>query len=686
MQWTQLLPLVPALIGVYLIPGLMILWSAGVRGANLVALSAPISMTLVSGSAILLQLLSIKFTPLSTLAMAVLVSALTLVLRMFWNLKFMPVAPGPEAPSRLRSLMVQSDIISQPSKPITAPAVRRRNLALCLGLLLVAGIIAYNYLSAIGSLTNISQTFDDIYHLNAVKLIADTGNGSSLTLGNLTPASQGFYPAGFHDSAALVSVISGQPVNIAINAVNIFTAAVVWPLSCMFLISRIWGFSTQFLALGLVLAGSFSAFPYLSIGWGVLYPNHTAIALLPAALGLAIEACRVGHARPKRALGPLIVLIAVAPGLVMAHPSVAMALLAFMGPIILYRIVKSVQADLPDNRGKMVQWSSLGILYLLVAVVSWIYIRPDLGGAPWSANQTPSRALGEIFLSSPMGAPTPWIIAILLITGIAVAARKFRENWWLFGIFAVASILFVFSSGWGSGRLRSFIVGVWYNDSFRLAALLPTVTLPFVVLGGSFIFNYLRKKTERLSASLSRVNSKIPRSLSTANVNWGFAIFLVVVTLGSQIGTLGPIKSSIKSYFEVKQDSALLTSDALSLFEKIPDIVPVSDTIVANPLEGASLVYALANRKTVAPHVFGERSAEEKILLEHWQDATFNTQVCPVIKEKRAYWALDFEGPKITDIPDTNAGIDNLKDNPRLGIVKVAEVGKARLFRITACG
>ncbi|MCW1249407.1 hypothetical protein ODZ83_04260 [Acaricomes phytoseiuli] len=681
MEWFQLLFSLPALILVYFIPGLVILWCAGIRGLNLL-LAAPVSITLISGSAIVLGFVNLPFTPAAVAIITVITAVLVLLTRWLWSFRVLSAGEKQSASTAFKSLAQPSNLLITRSLPPTKKIQWAQFIAISGTFIAVALIIAANYATSIGSPQAISQTFDNIYHLNAVKYIVDTGNGSSLTIGNLTEASRGFYPAGFHDGAALFVQLSGQSVNAALNFVNIFTAAVIWPLSCAFMISRFCGPQTRYLTITLALAGGFSAFPYLSMTWGVLYPIHAALAILPVALGLAAEFIGVTQERYRSWRGSLLGLCAVVPGLTLTHPSALMALLVLTTPMLFYRLFQALAIR---SKALSVKWVVITGIYLVILTGAWLTLRPDLGGAPWSQIQTDARAVGEILTSAPMGETVSWLLTILLLLGLTVVIRQFRTRWWILGGFLVTAILYVLASGWGSGRLRSLLVGVWYNDPYRLAALLPLASLPIIVLGASAVFSYLYRAVNHiLRAPMTRSLRRWTQGEHRARYAT-LAVFLILLMAGSQFGALNRVKQNIQSSFELSRTSPLLTIDESELLKQIPEIVPPDETIVAAPIQGGSLVYALENRKTIAPHAFGDRDAEETLLLRHWQDAKINPQVCKAIKDEKAYWAIDFPGVPVGEVNENFSGTANLEDQPELGIREVLAVGNAKLFRTTAC-
>jgi hypothetical protein len=678
MTWWETLPTFAATILVYFLPGLLILAAAGVRRLNLAALAAPVSASVAGSVAIVLPYLGLPFNPVSYFSFSVLLAVLVLALR--YSIRHRTHGNGLgkflEANAPMES--------SGGSAWVTRWAIP-------FAVVFPAVIITARYVAGFGSPDSFSESFDNIYHLNAVRHIAETQNGSTLTLGNLTEASQTLYPAAMHDAMALVLMLGAPSVMVAVNVGTIVTGAIVWPLACIFLISRVVGYRPVPLIAAGVLSAGFSSFPYLMVAYGVLYPYHAALAILPVALGLAAESLGMSRGPSEWKLPPLLALGATLPGLALSHPSAAVGLLVLISPIV----VASLARLWSGNRSGLVtkahakKWSLLTAMYFVATLAIWVTVRPDLASAGWTAIQTNARAVGEVLGSAPMGATTAWLLLILTIAGFCVIVSDLGRYWWIAGIYLIGAVLYIVASSWSDGDVRNFLTGVWYRDSNRLAALLPMVTLPVAVLGAEWIV----KRVSKIALALSQTPDRLPRPTrqllqrtgSKSGVIAG-GLVLIALGVGAQGGSLSSVQERLTTVFTTTEESRPLTKDDVALFGELTNIVPPDDMIVANPRTGASLAYAFSGRRVIAPHIFGTRTDQERLLLEHWGEAAYNERVCPAIREMDAYWALDFGTDEIfTPQGEPHLGLRDLPDNSAPGMELVKEVGDSRLFRVTAC-
>jgi hypothetical protein len=679
MTWWQTVPTFASAVVIYFLPGLAILAAAGVRRLNLLALAAPVSTSVAACAAVVAPYLHLPYTPGVYFAISAILAAGTFAARWWWTRKARGAGHladnGPLNPNDLGRWTAI--------------------LAVPLGVAFAALMIGRRFVTGFGSPEDFSQTFDNVYHLNAVHHIAQTQNGSSLTLGNLTDASSYFYPAGMHDMMALLQMLTGNSVPVVVNVGTIVIGALVWPLGCMFLISRLVAYRAVALMAAGVLAAGFSAFPYLLIGFGVLYPNNAAIALLPVLLGLAVEMLGMSRSPASSFLPPTLAFCAALPGMVLTHPSALVALLGFVAPVILGRLVREYldwRAG-QSTRQAVIPWVIASAAYLAAAAAAWIVLRPGLGAAPWTPFQSNARAIGEILGSAPMGTTTAWVLAILTVIGLYVIARTLRRTWWILGMFLVGALLYMVVSSWPPGTFRTLLTGVWYNDSFRLAALLPLVTLPVAVFGAEWLIWRLRALVSYLSTLQPEQAAGLPAPLATIAklrlpaVTSVVSVWIVFGLMGvaAQGGTLTQVQDRLHTVFAVTPTSDLVNEDELKVLQEVGGKVPADGVVVANPLVGGSLVYALSDRQALAPHIFGERTETEQLLLDHWDEAAYNKDVCPAIRKLNAYWALDFGTKTVIPTEDPFPGLADLAAGTTPKIEVLASSGDARLVRTTAC-
>jgi len=635
------------------IPGAVLARSLGARGITWLGMSAPLSMTLISVGAVAAQLVHVRWSLGFLIGFAAALSVVAAALR--WI------------------LVTRRSSDRQPLVTIASPA---RIAALIGSLVLAAGIIGTRFTHIFISPGNISQTYDNVFHLNAVRFILNTGDGSSLYLGTLNPhGGKSFYPGAWHDLVALVVGATHVPIPVGVNAVNIVLGGLVWTISGIYLATRVLGTRPAVFLVAGAMAGAFSAFPYLLVDFGVLYPNFLAITLLPALIGLAADIFGLSAVpHPGTALG-LVLMAVAAPGLALSHPSVFMALGAFVLAPLLYWLYRQICARV---RGTL-SWPLLIASVLTVAVyaevlnIFWLTIRPSEKASFWPPTQTVAQAIGEALTNAPQGRPVSWAVMVLTAIGIYALVRS-RKYVWLLGAFGVSVLLFVAVSGFEKGDVRSYFTGVFYNDSYRLAAMLPTVGLPLAVFGAVWLFDII---TARAKAGFQGNKGALATIAAV-----GTAASLGVAWAAQDVSVNYATDRASENYV-LSPESALLTSDENTLLERLDSHVPAGATIIGNPATGASLAYALANRTVILPAVGTTATPLDATLLNQLPNIATDPAVCAAVDKLDAFYVLDFGGQQINDLQLPFPTSAELAATP--GLVVVDQAGPAILYKITSC-
>ncbi|CEA08643.1 hypothetical protein BN1051_02000 [Arthrobacter saudimassiliensis] len=530
----------------------------------------------------------------------------------------------------------------------------------------------------------ISQTFDNIFHLNAVRYVLDTGSASSLTLGEMNGG--GFYPAGWHGLVSGVVLLTGAEIPIATNMVAIAVAALVWPLGCVFLTRQIVGDRILPMLAAGVLSAAFGAFPILMLDFGVLYPNVLSISLLPIVLGALLPA--VGLSGQSVSGQPVVwrwlVVLAAVPGLALAHPSTLMALLALMVPVAVRAWWRQASRIRWAERGTVmtgVLSTIVLIMGLLVLAVLWYYVRPVKEDAFWGPIESPGQAVGEVITGTQMGRPFSWSLFVLIVVGIGVLVAG--RCWWLVGMFGVLGFLYVAVAGFPMGDTRWFFVGIWYNDPTRLAALIPVIAVPLTAVAATFLVQRLWILVGRKTvADLYTESSRIQRPTLAAFA--GAVLMVVVLTaFTQQAPNIRYAAANAVASYQVGPDSALLNQDEMELLSRLDEKLPEDAVVVGNPWNGSGLAYALSDRESVFTHTFYEVPESAHILADRLNQAGEDPEVCAAVEELGVDYVLDFGHREVHGGDHGFDGLDDLQEN---GVGRVIDVvGDAKVYEITAC-
>ncbi len=554
-----------------------------------------------------------------------------------------------------------------------------------IGSVLTAVVIGAQMATAMIQPGSISQTYDNVFHLNAVRWAMESKNASPLNLGAFTGISA--YPAGWHAIVAIVGGLTGASIPVLVNSTSVAIGTVAWPLSCLFLTLAVAGYRRATIVATCVFSAAFATFPILMIDWGVLYPNLLSISILPAALGLAFTALGLGyHNRPPAAIAWLSLGVAVA-GVALAHPSTLVAFLAFALPgalgVYYCRMKELWPAGSRDSK-RQAWLLSIGLMAgLMVLTAVWYFLRPPSDAANWRPVETPPQAIGELLFNAPLGRPSQEILSICLLAGV-IHLWITKSRRWLIGTYLIGAALFFFAAGYDA-PIRKFVTGVWYFDSYRLAALLPTVVLGPAVIGALFLWDWARKKICKADSS-AFVKLRLPGNPGSGRQRALIAVFAILAFVPIAPQLLPINYAAYQAHWQYRSDdnAALLSPQERELLERLPQTTEPGAVIAGLPSSGTSLAYALSDRKVIQPHILTTHGSDIDVVNAGLKDAAQFPAVCEAVRSLNVRYVLDFGTRTVTGTLAGYGGVMDLRENKSLELVD-SEGANARLFKVVAC-
>lgn len=642
MSWLSAAPALFVALAISILPGMPAAWVLRFRGLTFIAASITASFALIAVTTVLTPFFGMSWGILPVLAVAVLFAVLLLPLRRF----------------------------TQPS--VDAPGHTKISILTTGGAILVAAVLIGSEITrAIGDLEHISQTFDAVFHLNAVAEIISTANASPLDL-NLTSTAL-FYPTLWHAIVSLVAQLSGASVPLATNAAAIIISAWVWPVAILFFSRPFFVRRPAHLLLGAVLASVFTAFPYLLLTWGVLYPNLLSTALIPFALGflyLALRTRTVGAGVPTVSLW--VAAIGAVGAATLAHPNAAFGIAAFTLPIFIV-VANDVRRSNKPLSNKLTRWG-----LLLAAVVAYTVMWRVLTTSEARAYESgsPLQGLLSALTNAPLADTRAWFLSVLVLGGIVVLLIG-KKHRWLIGSYLIAVGLYTIAVGF-SGPLRDFITGPWYSDAARLAALLPIAAIPLAGAAAAMLLDLVTDGLQ--SFDQTRVSEKMRPLLPLIGA---VVVFALVLTGGR--GSNIPVQSGwMAGLYEVNDGPILLSEDEMTLLNRLHDEVSEDALIAGDPWSGTSLALAFSGRSVLFPHLQGNSSQEAMELADRFSSMQ-PSESCTLLNHLGIDYMLGFGGP-LYDIgnPDLAKPYDGLRfisNSPVLE--RIDQEGKASLYRVT---
>lgn len=654
-DWLAQAPLFLLAVAVLFVPGVLVGLALRLRGLVLAAAAPGISVALLAVLAIAYPLIGVAWNGVSAGLGVAIIAAVVFGLRMLLG--------------RMRHRGIAPD----------ATAVSGRSLLLLVvGLVVGAALNAARLMTYVGVPTAISQTNDAVFHLNALRWIAETGSASSLDLTSMLGASS-FYPAAWHAVASLVAV-SESLIPVAANLVALVIVALIWPLGIALLARELSRGDALVTALAAALSAGLLVFPQLMIEWGVLYPYALSLALVPAALALAIRAVRQGilpffrveDDTPSPRAGAwtaTITALVIVVGILLAQPS---SVLVWGLLLLLWLSGEAIAVWRSGHRRRGLLVGVLGAGWALFAGV-WAVLAYLAGPVLWKPYRSIVGAGLDVLLNSHSQVPPALALSALMVVGLFAAARQ--QAWrWLAVAWGVVSFLYVISVATDIRVLKRVLTGPWYGDSFRLASIVPLVVIPLAALG--------------LAVLVRAAAARLRGTTAEDRLSWG-ALALVAL-LGAATVAIAPV-SLLRVAAETDRysryamtDDTYLSTDEYTLLRALPELVPEDALLIGNPSTGIGFAYVLGQRdvipRTWSPPV---SQAWDELAL-NMRDAGTDPAVCEALA---AYGSpthvLDF-GPGSTGPGQyVMPGMTDFERQP--GFELVERRGDASLWEITAC-
>lgn len=670
MTWTQAVPVALVTAAWCVLPGALVARAAGLRGAVCWGAGPLVSVALIATTAVLAGRAGVRWGPWpvlgATAVLALLCAAVTAAVRRVGrNRAGTGGDPGGRPPFLLRA---------GPDGPLGG-------MALAIGAAVTVAIGWLTVMLAFGPVDAISPTYDAVYHYSAVARILQTGDASSLTLGELnSPGRPSAYPAAWHDVVSLVVASTGASIPAASNLAAFAAAAVVWPLSCTLLVRQVVGRRAGALLVTPVLATAFTAMPWLLLNWGVLWPNLLGLALVPAGLAAVVTVLGLTRDSAVGRFRALLLGAAAVPALALAHPNAAVSLLVLgLSPVLVAAATAAVR-HVRERRFATAALAPAGALAAVAAVVWLLAWSPYLDGVrafDWRASMGAREALTGVLWNGMNKRPELVVVSVLVVVGAVLALRHVRTAW-LVPAHLTSALLYTLAVA-REGDLVTALTGAWYNDSHRLAAMVPITGVPLATLG---VLGAAGLVVRAVTALRRAGTTPERRRLLAVPVVAVLAAALVLLTDGFRIGVHAAVIADAYRY----ETGRVLQPGQREFLEAAGRATDPGAVVAANPWTGNGLLYPLTGREVLFPHLSGTWTPDQELIRLRLHDVARDPVVCPALRATGVGYVID--GP-VTWWPwdpraDTYPGLSEIDRAP--GFEPVLAGGGSTLYRITACG
>lgn len=377
-----------------------------------------------------------------------------------------------------------SPAVAAEVRPISRPAL----LTVAAGVLLGALIIVLTSIRRlIGTtffgLNNISQVWDALWHADALQWIHETGDGSSLHMGELMNYdTHGFnyYPNTWHDLGALLYPLTGANTVELYNIYSPASLAFTLPISIGSL--AYWlgrkrfdpDRSAVFAALAAAVTAVFPSLPYVELAFTAV-PNAVGVSLAPVTAVLVISA--VGDRRRV-----LAAVLAIA-GTAATHPSGLVVMAVIVGS---WWLLQAVWTPVRGRGGDVATLAAIGagaLVLISPVIIGTLKISEnnELSGFDFrDENASVAQAFVRAAFNGTdlLGHQYP-LLYLLIPAAIGLGWLVWSRNWavvaaWL--AFIVTTANAVYDLGGLPSKLFGALGGYFYNSPHRLTFVVSMFT------------------------------------------------------------------------------------------------------------------------------------------------------------------------------------------------------------------
>ena len=652
-------------------PGLPTVLALRLRPLTTIAATVPTSLVMVAVTAEIGHVLGIPWSFASPLVLGLLVGGALAVLTRRRARATAPAAEPATAPDG-------ADVLQQHERDRTAPAerflatARGGAIAVLTGGLLGGGCVLVRALTMMGGINAVNQTYDNVFHLNAVRHILRNADGSAWVVGGLTtlPGNEGYYPAAWHQLVSLVVQLSGQEIVLGSNVVMLLLAVVVWPVGLMALMRTCTTAGpVGWMAAG-TLAGITGAFPLSLMYWGIVLPYFLSMSLMPLIVIMVSHLAGLAPRSAQRLSGGQVAVLlpVVCAAIALAHPQGVFVGMVLGLPILVWGTAARARDRWAPGlapRPRLWPLATLTAVALIGSAAAWIELRPSQSSAVWKPNASLKEAIGQAISLAPNDTPTFLPLGLVMLVCAAVVLLLTRSRW-LVAPWLAATAMSIITRSTPEGDLRYLLTGNWYTDNNRTTAIIAVAAIPVLALAIEHLLRLASRRFPRLDGAS------------------GLVVGALIAVLVLAMGVLSPGSRVNQSYFEMEwQTSGLLSADERELLERLPEVVPENAVIATNAWNGSSLAYAISDRQVLNTYMGFQAEPEVHLLNAELDDAQEKPEVCDAAEELDVEYALDFGPQEIHGRTATYTGLNEISETGAAEVV--LQVGEAKLLRMLPC-
>ena len=520
----------------------------------------------------------------------------------------------------------------------------------------------------------VPQDFDAVFQANAIRFIAETGDGTPEGLREINsygsdPSRAYYYPSAFHALVALTSMVGKVGVVGALHAqVITWFLAIVLGLAFLAKTMRLGAFGA---GVGLLVSTSFTSFPY-ELLWRGLFPFAQSLVLIVPMIVLLTQGAR------RRGIGDAVVVALGAAGVVGVHTSGVTSTLVLAAPLLVALVVQQ-RRQLKQTLLWMLLAAGLAAVLLVPVALGLMGISGDLA-YDWPALKSVSDGVKSALLFGTGYRDTYQLaLAVLVLPGALLAfRRRYSPTYALALSMFAAMALYVFAVAIDS-PLSLLLTGTWWNDQLRLAALAAVLAPLFVgVLFDTFgeIAVRVLRRFPQLTARMNRMSPSLYSHGATA-----MAAILTVVVFAVAMGAAYFDRSYWAVHYRYTYGPMVSPLKAEAMKE-LEHLVGPDERVMNDNIDGSAWMFALDGVLPVAGHYSRDSSsAVQSLLLDHFDELADREDVQEAVDDLNIRYVITMNG-FIEGQSTRSTGLDELAALPEV-FTPIYDNGEAQIYEIS---
>lgn len=680
-DWADAVPAVLLALAVLGLPGVVGLLLLGTRPLLALACGPAVSTVLVvvGGSVAALVDVPWGLVPLAvtTLAAWLVAGLLRLALRRL-DAGPDPLRETPRSAVGDSSADGGEDDDRQETQPTRPSRVARLlpHVALAGGVLVAFAVVARVLTASALTPEEFPQHPDTIFHLGVTQWMAANADvsfqhGTTFIDRPLNLS----YPVGFHAVAATVSLLSGASAVVSISALVLVVTGLAWPVGMAALARATFAPSVAAAPVAAVTSVLFIAFPFMLMGFGVLWPNLFGQVMLAGTLAAAVVLTRGlgGDAVGRREVGVLLVTVLVAaPGLGLAHPS-ALVVLILLGGLAVW--FATLRRALDGTTRSARWWPFLTVtVAIVVGTLLSVILAPTsmLGSGDVGPEMSWQQAWDDTLGFAPRVADPAPLLGWLVGAGVlAVLVWRRRALWAAVAAPAFAG-LYLVATAVDTESWR-FLTWPWYNNAIRIAAV---GVLPAALVAAAAIAGVAR------IAGVAKVGGRRRGPVAELLVA-GLLVGLVVVP---SLGFKDRDVTWLRPYFLPGESRSWASPEELASLRVLARDIPADAVVAADPWKGATYLYVVSGRRLYYPTEKTNTTPERRLVGLGLDRVGTDPEVCRVVRDAGIEYAITGGVPFLWGVEvsaRTYTGIEGIASSPAWEVV--ATEAPYTLYRRVAC-